>query len=1382
VCSRLTFDRPLVVLFGAAGVLLLIACLNVAGLLAAEATGRWQEIAVRSALGAGRARVARQLLTESALLGLSGALAGLLVAWLATRALLSVAPPMPRLDEVGVSVRVLAFATVVGVITGIVFGLASTLSLIGIRDVLHSREITRGKSASSLHAGVLSLQLAFTVMLLIAAGLFGRSLGQIMSVDPGFTPERLATLAFDVPAPRAEAARAFQQEVVRLAGELPGVTAVSLTSELPFPGGKGSRSFALEPDGPMSQTAMWHRSVLPDYHAMMGIPLLAGRMLSPADGPGAPDVIVVSESFAEQVWPGESPLGKQIYRTGPIGGWTVVGVVGDVRHRTLGAPVEPTIYRTVLQAPARRLYLVARTAADPSGVLFALQRAIWSLDPGTPITELGEMKSSMRNSEAGDRFRAILMWTFAGLAGVLAAVGIFGVTARAVAGRAREIGLRSALGAQRSSIIALVLRESMAGAAFGLVIGLVGAFWTSRLIRSRRAHAVNAAVRRRGYASCISAGSLPGKSARPRVSTRTLRTSALVLLAALVVTVVSALTGRSGITAAAATVALVAGAVSWTGWQRAARQGALYGEVLDAIPHFIGVKDSDGRYRYVNRAAARHVQRDPAEHIGRTAESITTNQNDLEALRQADRDVLESGEAHTITRPLQLRDGSTRWFETYQVGLNGPRRRPSCVLGISIDVTERQNAEADARRRARQNELLLAIYQIAASQDDSREVVQRMAARLQKFFDMWSVGIYLLDEAGRELHLVGLALRSDVPETARQMALTRFGTVPLDLRLPLTTAVREGRLVSQCVDDPDMLPEAREALLEVLATSTTVIPIRAHDEIVGAGAVTMSEHRRLSSEDEVLLDVAMGSVGATVQHVHVLRQQRENQAQLRVLATAIDQIPDAVLLVDPAGIIQLANPAIEHMLGLPADEVVGRPFDFDSADPEFDRRLWEEHRHSGWSGERGFRHRAGHVVPVHVISRPVFDSEGQLRAIAVLCRDITDEKEHQRRLHEAEHMASLGELAAGVAHEVNNPLSAISNFAELLLMQPLSDDVRGDLAAIASEAHRAGSIVRNLLAFARQNSAEKRVVDIGPIVRSVAELKRYQLRAANIEMRLELPEQPTLTLADPNQLQQVLHNLLTNARQAIQHADRHGTVIVRVTASDDAIQLTVDDTGPGIPPDLIPKLFTPFFTTKPVGEGTGLGLSIVYGIVREHGGEVVAENRGRPRAAGGAAGAGGARFTVWLPRTQQPVQQAERPAATFEDVQQLRLRCLIVEDEPLLALSMEKFLARLGYEPHAVLRPEEALQRIMKNEPFDVVLTDLNMPGMSGEEFFGRLREVRPDLVDTVVFTSGDVASRDTHEFLQRAGRPVLAKPYELAELKTVVDRISGEHRHGVRS
>jgi len=482
------FGAPLLILFGASGILLLIACLNVAGLLVGEAVGRRHEIAVRSALGAGRWRILRQLLTESALVGLIGAAAGAAVAWWGTGALLSVAPPMPRVEEVGLSGRVLAFTAGTGLATGLLFGLAPALSLAGSRpEVFLTRVAGRGGGAVWLHSAVVSIQVGLTVVLLVGGGLVGRSLFRLMSVEPGFAPEGLATLSFAVPHGRAGSADAiarFQAEVVRVAAALPSVRAVSAANQLPFPGGRFSNAFAFHRGGQSVTATFWNRSVLPTYHETMGIPLLRGRLLTDGDGPGAPDVIVVSRSLAERSWPGESPIGKQIWEGGSAGRpWTVVGVVGDVRHKTLGAPAEPTLYRTTRQMPARRLYLAARTAGDPAETIPALQAAIWALDPDSPIAEPATMTALVRDSEGDDRFRAILMWTFAALAALLASVGVFGVTARAVSARARELAIRSALGAPAWGLVGLVLKSALITATIGLGIGLTVAIWAAGFVR-----------------------------------------------------------------------------------------------------------------------------------------------------------------------------------------------------------------------------------------------------------------------------------------------------------------------------------------------------------------------------------------------------------------------------------------------------------------------------------------------------------------------------------------------------------------------------------------------------------------------------------------------------------------------------------------------------------------------------------------------------------------------------------------------------------------------------------------------------------------------------------------------------------------------------------
>ena len=477
------FGTPLLVLLGAAGVLLLIACTNVAGLLLGEASRRRQELSVRSALGARRGRIVRQLLTESVLLGLIGAGAGIVVAWGGTEALLSLAPPLPRLEEVGLSGRVLLFATSAGVLTGVLFGLAPVLSLAG-RSMGASLRVREGaSSARPLQAAIVSLQVGLTVVLLVAGGLFGQSLMRVMSVDPGFDAERLATMGVSIPPGQPaehDDAQRFYRELLRTLGEVPGVEGVSATSALPFPGGTNSHSFMYDLGGEEHHSVQWARWVHPSYFKMLGIPLLRGRLLSEGDVVDAPGAMLVSESLAEQNWPGESPLGARIRYSGK--GWSVVGVVGDVRQKALGSPVEPTFYVSTGQMSRSSMDLVVRTAGDTGAALPALHEAIWAFDPDIPISAPAAMTELMRRSEADDRFRALLMWTFAVLATLLASVGVFGVTARAVAARSREIGIRTALGAGADGLIRLVLRDGLISALVGTALGLVGAYWTASVI------------------------------------------------------------------------------------------------------------------------------------------------------------------------------------------------------------------------------------------------------------------------------------------------------------------------------------------------------------------------------------------------------------------------------------------------------------------------------------------------------------------------------------------------------------------------------------------------------------------------------------------------------------------------------------------------------------------------------------------------------------------------------------------------------------------------------------------------------------------------------------------------------------------------------------
>lgn len=786
--------------------------------------------------------------------------------------------------------------------------------------------------------------------------------------------------------------------------------------------------------------------------------------------------------------------------------------------------------------------------------------------------------------------------------------------------------------------------------------------------------------------------------------------------------------------------------------------------VIDALPVILFIKDETGRYFLVNDAAARAVGIPAEQILGKTDYDLSPEVADL--FYDADRAALE-GESLTIMDRLPV-GGGERWLETRKVGLRVPGL-PPYVIGVSIDVTDTKRIGEEAAQRARQNELLLGLYQMSAYEENAQAVVQRAAEFLRNFFGTWSVGIWLLNEAGDALQFAGAAVNPNAPADTVASVEARFGTLPVTSDLPAAVAVRTKQRVTVRIDAFAPGSDVRETLQEVGATELTSLPIRFGDTVLGAMLVTMTEHRRLSDVDEGMIEVALGYLGTALYHLRTDAQHRRDQQQLNTLATAINQLPDAVLVLDRDGIIRSANPAVRAMVGYEPEEIIGRPYSDVSARPEEDVELWPQFREKGWTGERIARHREGHSVPMHATATPVFGPDGHLVSVLLIGRDITEEKQRQQRLIESERLASVGQLAAGVAHEVNNPLAAISNFAELLLMEPLPDDVRSDLGAIASEAHRAGSIVRNLLAFARQTNAELQTANVQHLIENVAELVRYHLNAANIELRIENETERPTVCVDPNQIQQVLHNLITNARQAIQANDTSGHVTIRVALQQHEIVLTIDDTGPGIPRHILPRLYTPFFTTKAQGEGTGLGLAITYGIIKAHKGQIEAGNWGRPRVNGGLPGEGGARFRIRLPAVKAAAPQPEPLAEPVRRLNPTQKRCLIVEDEPLLARSTQKYLTRVGFEAHVSLRAEDAVARLEAGENYDVILTDLRMPGMSGEDLYRYLEEERPDLACRVVFTSGDVASADAHNLLEKTQRPMLAKPYELSELNAVL-------------
>jgi putative ABC transport system permease protein len=489
--------RPaLLVLFGAVGLVLLIACANFANLLLARTAARTQELSIRAALGAGRGELVRQVLLESVLLALLGGGAGLLLGSWGADALLAFKPvDLPRAENIRLDAGVLAFTFGLSLLTGVVFGLvpAWQATRVEINSILSggTRRLTSGRSR--LRNALVIIELALALVLLTGAGLLGKAFWRLTSVDPGFKPAGLVTMRVELPEARykeVERQTQFREQVLENMNNLPGVQA-AMISELPLGGNAINHNFIIDGRAPVAvgeEPELYNRSVAGDYFQVMGIPLRRGRAFLPNDRSNTPPVGVINESMARQYFAESDPIGARIRwaRDEGVSWITIVGVVGNVRHFGLAQAEEPAVYTPYAQSGQtwkRWSEFVVRTSGLSAETVSQLKRAVWKVDPAIPVTKLRPMSEVMSLSLSERRFNALLIAVFAGVALLLAAVGLSGVIAYIVQQRTHEIGIRMAVGAQRRDIVALVLRHGLALAAIGTALGFCVAIAASRVLR-----------------------------------------------------------------------------------------------------------------------------------------------------------------------------------------------------------------------------------------------------------------------------------------------------------------------------------------------------------------------------------------------------------------------------------------------------------------------------------------------------------------------------------------------------------------------------------------------------------------------------------------------------------------------------------------------------------------------------------------------------------------------------------------------------------------------------------------------------------------------------------------------------------------------------------
>lgn len=502
--------RPaLLVLLAAVGFVLLIACANVANLLLARASGRRREISIRQALGAGRARLVRQLLTESLVLSLAAGLVGVALAVWGVDLLVRLSPrSLPRLLEVGVDLRVLLFTLAASLGTGLLFGLFPALAAArsGLVEPLNdSARGSGGPGGQRLRAALIVAEFALSLVLLVGAGLLVRTLWRLQRVDPGFEPKGLTMASLWLSQPNVPESGRYYEDAAQVAlyrkilervRDVPGIQASAAATRVPF-GGRSGGQFLIEGRDPENGGAGGGEfsSASADFFRVLGIPLRSGRLFTDHDDENAAPVAVVSESLAKKFFPAGDAIGHRVQipgRPGPGGRptplpapWmTIVGIVGDVKTQALDLDDRPTLYRPLLQAPVRTLTLVVRGSRTPQEIGAAVEGQVRAIDPEVPIYAVRTMDEAMARTMAERRFAMRLLGLFAVVALLLSAIGLYGVIAYSVARRGREIGIRIALGARPSDVRRMLLREGVRLAALGVFLGLGGAFLLTGLMSS----------------------------------------------------------------------------------------------------------------------------------------------------------------------------------------------------------------------------------------------------------------------------------------------------------------------------------------------------------------------------------------------------------------------------------------------------------------------------------------------------------------------------------------------------------------------------------------------------------------------------------------------------------------------------------------------------------------------------------------------------------------------------------------------------------------------------------------------------------------------------------------------------------------------------------
>jgi PAS domain S-box-containing protein len=508
------------------------------------------------------------------------------------------------------------------------------------------------------------------------------------------------------------------------------------------------------------------------------------------------------------------------------------------------------------------------------------------------------------------------------------------------------------------------------------------------------------------------------------------------------------------------------------------------------------------------------------------------------------------------------------------------------------------------------------------------------------------------------------------------------------------------------------------------------------------------------------------------QHKQTEKALRESEDKYR---TVLEEIEEGYYELDLAGKWTFFNDTFCNTLGYTREELIGMNYQAVTHKEDVDhlyKRFEEAYRTDKAIKDLSFKAicKDGCIRFIEATAFPIKNEEGNIIGFRGIGRDVTERKkvederrDIERKAQLSSRLATVGQMAAGICHEINNPLTTVIGYSDLLTKKDLPEDLKQALGYIREGGRRVADIVRQLLSFARNMQPTRTMVNINDIVSGTLRLREYQLRIANINVLIEFAADLPYTLADPGQLQQVFLNIVLNAEIEMKLAHGQGTLIVKTECINDIIRISFNDDGPGIPEEDLNRIFDPFFTTRKVGEGTGLGLSVCHGIITEHNGRIYV--RSKPGK--------GATFIVELPIVAEPVS-AEMPGYAGADIRQVTASpsaLLIIDDDPMLLKFLEEFLITRGHNVDAVNNARDA-QKAFRSRKYDLILMDILMPDVSGIELYNKFQRLDKSVGSRMLIMTGDTLGKSTRSFLERTGVPYLEKPFDTDALVTKIDEI----------